>query len=65
MKTIYGHPIINEKGIDYVLLEDYTKLLRIIEKQQEKTEDTKNFVKLLYKCGYISEATQNNILERL
>lgn len=65
MKTIYGHPIINEKGIDYVLLKDYTKLLRIIEKQQEKTEDTKNFVKLLYKGGYISEATQNNILERL
>lgn len=65
MKTIYGHPIINEKGTDYVFFDDYTKLLRIIENQQKEIEDTKNFVKLLYKGGYISEATQNNILERL
>lgn len=65
MKTIYGHPIIIEKGTNYVFLEDYGKLLRIIEKYQEQIEDTKNFVKLLYNGGYISEATQNNILERL
>lgn len=65
MKTIYGHHIFNEKGIDYVLLEDYTKLLNIIEKQQESIVDTINFVKLLYKGGYMSESTQNNILERL
>ena len=65
MKTIYGHPIINEKGIDYVLFKDYIKLSEMYETQKEKIEDTKNFVKLLYKGGYISEATQNNILERL
>ena len=65
MKTIYGHPIINEKGIEYVLFKDYVKLLEIIENQQLKIEDTKNFVKLLCKGDYISEATQNNILERL
>lgn len=65
MKTIYGHPIISEKGIDYVFFNDYIKLLKIIENQQGKMEDTKDFVKLLYKGGYISEATQNNILERL
>ena len=55
MKTIYGHPIINEKGIEYVLFKDYVKLLEIIESQQLKIEDTKNFVKLLYKGDYISE----------
>jgi len=65
MKTIYGHPIINNKGIEYVLFKDYIKLLNIIEKQQEQMEDTKKFVKLLYTGGYISEMTQNNILERL
>ena len=65
MKTIYGHPIINEKGTDYVFFEDYIKLLRIIEKQQGQMEDTKNFVRCLYTGGYISEMTQNNILERL
>lgn len=65
MKTIYGHHIFNEKGIDYVLLEDYTKLLNIIEKQQEQMLDTQNFIKCLYTGGYISEMTQNNILERL
>ena len=65
MKTIYGHPIFNIKSDDYVFFKDYIKLLRIIEKQQEKIEDTKKFTKLLYKGGYISESTQNNILERL
>ena len=65
MKTLYGHPIIPEKGIEYVLFKDYVKLSEMYEKQKEKIEDTKNFVKLLYKGGYISEATQNNILERL
>ena len=65
MKTIYGHPIITEKGTDYVFLTDYCKLLRLIEKQQERMEDTKKFVQLLYSGGYISEMTQNNILERL
>ena len=65
MKTIYGHPIINEKGIDYVLFKDYVKLSDMYENLKDKVEDTKNFVKLLYKGGYISEATQNNILERL
>lgn len=65
MKTIYGHPIFNEKGNDYVFLSDYGKLLRIIEEYQKKIEDTKHFVKVLYSGGYISEMTQNNILERL
>lgn len=65
MKTIYGHCIINEKGTDYVFLKDYCKLLNLIEKQQGQMEDTKNFVKCLYSGGYISEMTQNNILERL
>lgn len=65
MKTIYGHSIISEKGTDYVFLEDYGKLLRIIENQQSKMEDTKKFVKVLYDGGYITEATKNNILERL
>lgn len=65
MKTIYNHPIISEKGIDYVLLEDYTKLLRIIEEYQTIIEDTKKFVKLLHTGGYISEMDKNNILTRL
>ena len=65
MKTIYGHPIINEKGTDYVFFSDYIKLLKIIEKQQEQMEDTKNFVRVLCTGGYMSEMTQNNILERL
>lgn len=65
MKTIYGHPIINEKGIEYVLFKDYVKLSDMYVSLKDKVEDTKNFVKLLYKGGYISEATQNNILERL
>lgn len=65
MKTIYGHSIITEKGTDYVFFKDYVKLLNLIEKQQGIMEDTKKFVKLLYSGGYISEATQNNILERL
>ncbi|MCI6265844.1 MAG: hypothetical protein MR598_03230 [Erysipelotrichaceae bacterium] len=65
MKTIYNHPITSEKGIDYVLLEDYTKLLRMIEEYQSIIEDTKKFVKLLYTGGYISEMSKNNILTRL
>ena len=65
MKTIYNHPIISEKGIDYVLLEDYKKLLRMIEEYQSIIEDTKKFVKLLYTGGYISEMSKNNILTRL
>lgn len=65
MKTIYGHCIFAEKGIDYVLLKDYVKLLKIIEQQQATMEDTKNFVKCLYTGGYISEMTKNNILDRL
>lgn len=65
MKTIYNHPIISEKGIDYVLFEDYTKLLRMIEEYQTIIEDTKKFVKLLYNGGYISEMSKNNILTRL
>lgn len=65
MKTIYGHSIFNEKGTDYVLFKDYTKILKIIEIQQEKIEDTKRFVELLFRGSYITEATQNNILERL
>ena len=65
MKTIYNHPIISEKGIDYVLLEDYTKLLRMIEEYKTIIEDTKKFVKLLYTGGYISEMSKNNILTRL
>ena len=31
MKTIYGHPIIINKNIEYVLLKDYIKILKIIE----------------------------------
>jgi hypothetical protein len=27
MKTIYGHPIIINKNIEYVLLKDYIKIL--------------------------------------
>lgn len=65
MKTIYGHSIFVEKGIDYVLLEDYVKLLKIIEQQQATMEDTKKFVKCLYTGDYISEMTKNNILDRL
>lgn len=65
MKTIYGHPIINEKGTDYVFFKDYLELIKIIEKQQVQMEDTKHFVKVLYTGDYISEMTQNNILERL
>ena len=65
MKTIYNHPIISEKGIDYVLFEDYTKLLRMIEEYQTIIEDTKKFVKLLYTGEYISEMSKNNILTRL
>ena len=65
MKTIYGHPIIIEKGIDYVLFKDYQKLIKIIEEHQLLIEDTKNFVKLMYSGGYISEATKNNIIDRL
>ena len=65
MKTIYGHPIISDKGIDYVLFKDYQQLLKIIEKYQETTEDVINFVKCLYTGGYISEMSRNNIIERL
>lgn len=65
MKTIYGHPIINEKGTEYVFLKDYIKILKIIEKQQTLIEDTKTFVKCLYSVGYLSKTTQNNILDRL
>lgn len=65
MKTIYGHPIINEKGIEYVLFKDYQKIIKIIEEQQLLIEDTKNFVKLMYSGGYISKSTKNNIIDRL
>lgn len=65
MKTIYGHPIINEKGTEYVFLKDYIKILKIIEEQQTLIEDTKTFVKCLYSGGYLSEITQKNILDRL
>lgn len=65
MKTIYNHPIISEKGVDYVLFEDYTRLLRMIEEYQSIIEDTKKFVKLLYTGGYIGEMSKNNILTRL
>ncbi len=65
MKTIYGHPIINEKGTEYVFLKDYIKILKIIEEQQVLIEDTKQFVKCLYNGGYLSKTTQKNILDRL
>ena len=65
MKTIYGHCIFVERNTEMVSLADYIKLLRIIEKQKEQMEDARNFVKCLYSGGYISEMTQNNILERL
>lgn len=65
MKTIYGHPIINEKGTEYVFFKDYIKILKIIEEQQALIEDTKTFVKCLHSGGYLSEATQKNILDRL
>lgn len=65
MKTIYGHPIIVEKNTEYVFHNDYIKLLKIIEEQQNQIEDTKKFVSLLYTGGYISEMTKNNILDRL
>ena len=65
MKTIYGHCIHNIKKDDYVFFKDYCELLKIIEKQQGQMEDTKKFIKCLYSGGYISEMTQNNILERL
>jgi len=65
MKTIYGHPIIINKNIEYVFLKDYIKILKIIEEQQTLIEDTKTFVKCLYSGGYLSKITQNNILDRL
>ena len=65
MKTIYGHPIINEKGTEYVFFKDYQKILKIIENQQGAMEDTIKFVKCLCTGGYISEVTQNNIIERI
>lgn len=65
MKTIYGHPIIINKNIEYVLLKDYIKILKIIEKQQVLIEDTKQFIKCLYNGGYLSKTTKKNILDRL
>lgn len=65
MKTIYGHCIHNVKKDTYVFFKDYCELAEILQQEREKIEDARNFVKCLYKGGYISEATQNNILERL
>lgn len=65
MKTIYGHPIINEKGTEYVFFKDYIKILKIIEEQQALIEDTKIFVKCLCDGDYLSKVTQKNILDRL
>lgn len=65
MKTIYGHPIIIDKNTEYVFLKDYIKILKIVEEQQVLIEDTKKFIKCLYSGGYLSKATQKNILDRL
>lgn len=65
MKTIFGHYIHEIKKDKYIFFEDYKKLVERIGQLSEIINDTGCFVECLYKGGYITEATQNNILERL